>query len=169
MLAVDARNVEKVTEAVRNETDLPLFVKLSPNVTNIKIIAKAAEWGGADAITAVNTLMGMAIDIDFRRPILANKTGGLSGPAIKPVALRCVWEVSQAVEIPVIGCGGISTWRDAVEFLMAGASALQIGTAIMNQGINVYKDITLGIEKFMRLNGFTNIKEVVGLAHKRAN
>lgn len=165
MLAADARNIEKVTAAVRDETDLPLFVKLSPNVTNIKTIAKAAEWGGADAITAVNTLMGMAIDIGFKRPILSNITGGLSGPAVKPVALRCVWEVRQAVDIPVIGCGGITNWKDAVEYLLAGASALEIGTAVMNKGMGVYGEIVKGVKQYLERNGFTDIKEVVGLGH----
>jgi dihydroorotate dehydrogenase (NAD+) catalytic subunit len=164
MLASDAGNVEKVTAAVRDETKLPLFVKLSPNVTNIKKIAAAAEWGGADAITAVNTLMGMAIDINMKRPILANITGGLSGPAIKPVALRCVWEVAQAVDIPVIGCGGITTGKDVIEYFLAGASAVEIGTAIMTHSLDVYKDIAQWIRGYMTNNGFSNVKEMVGLA-----
>lgn len=166
MLAADATNIEKVTAAVKEETDLPVFVKLSPNVTNIKSIAAAAEWGGADAITAVNTLKGMAIDINMRRPILANITGGLSGPAIKPVALRCVWEIAQAVEIPIIGCGGITTGKDAIDYFLAGATALEIGTAVMTQGINVYKEINEGIKKYMKNNGFTKIEEMIGLAQE---
>ena len=165
MLAADAGNLERVTAAVKNETRLPVFVKLSPNVTNIKTVAKAAEWGGADAITAVNTLMGIAIDVNFRRPVLTNTTGGLSGPAVKPVALRCVWEVSQAVDIPVIGCGGITTWTDAVEYLLAGASALEVGTAVMTHGFQVYGDIAEGIGAYMAENGFSRVEEVVGLAH----
>ena len=138
MLAADAENVEKVTAAVKDETDKPVFVKLSPNVTNIKSIAKAAEWGGADGITAVNTLKGIAIDINWRRPILTNITGGLSGPPAKPVALRCVYEVAQAVEIPIIGSGGVTTWKDAVEYMLAGASTVEIGTAVMTEGMEVY-------------------------------
>jgi len=165
MLASDAGNVEKVTAAVRQETRLPLFVKLSPNVTDIKEIATAAERGGADAITAVNTLKGMAIDIDFRRPILTNTTGGLSGPAVKPVA-RCVWEVAEAVEVPVIGCGGVTTWEDAVEYLLAGASALEIGTAVMTHGFEVYGRVNEGIRRYLEENGFSDVKEVVGLAHQ---
>jgi dihydroorotate dehydrogenase (NAD+) catalytic subunit len=165
MLAADAGNVERVTAAVKNETRLPVFVKLSPNVTNIKTVAKAAEWGGADAITAVNTLLGIAIDVNFRRPVLTNTTGGLSGPAVKPVALRCVWEVSQAVEIPVIGCGGITTWTDAVEYLLAGASALEVGTAVMTHGFEVYREIAEGLGAYMAENGFSRVEEVVGLAH----
>jgi dihydroorotate dehydrogenase (NAD+) catalytic subunit len=164
MLAADATNIEKVTAAVKDETKLPVFVKLSPNVTNIKSIAKAAEWGGADAITAVNTVLAIAIDINMRRPILANVTGGLSGPAVKPIALRCVWEVAQAVDIPVIGSGGITTGEDAVEFLLAGASSLEVGTAVMSHGFEVYKDINDGIASYLDENGFKEVKEVVGLA-----
>jgi dihydroorotate dehydrogenase (NAD+) catalytic subunit len=166
MLAGDAENVEKVTTAVKDETSLPLFVKLSPNVTDIKAVAKAAERGGADAITAVNTLLGIAIDVNFRRPVLSNTTGGLSGPAMKPVALRCVWEVSQVVEIPVIGCGGVTTWEDALEYLMAGASAVEIGTAVMTHGVEVYSEIVNGIERYLAENGFSRIEEVVGIAHE---
>jgi dihydroorotate dehydrogenase (NAD+) catalytic subunit len=166
MLAADAENVEKVTAAVKAETKLPVFVKLSPNVTNIKSIAVAAEWGGADAITAVNTLKGMVIDVNMRRPVLANVTGGLSGPAVKPVSLRCVWEVSQAVNIPIIGCGGISTGQDAVEYILAGASAVEVGTAIMTHGLGVYKEINDEIAKYMDYNGFSNIMEMVGLAQE---
>jgi dihydroorotate dehydrogenase (NAD+) catalytic subunit len=166
MLAADAGNVEKVTAAVREETRLPLFVKLSPNVTDIKEIAKAAERGGADAITAVNTLKGLAIDIDFKRPILTNVTGGLSGPAVKPVALRCVWEVAEAVDLPVIGCGGVTTWEDAVEYLLAGATALEMGTAVMTHGFDVYGQVNEGIRRYLEDNGFNGVKEVVGLAHQ---
>lgn len=166
MLAADAENIEKVTAAVKNETKLPVFVKLSPNVTNIKSIAKAAEWGGADAITAVNTLKGMVIDINFRRPVLANITGGLSGPAVKPVAIRCVYEVAQAVEIPIIGSGGVTSGDDAIEYFLAGASAVEIGTAVMTHGMNVYKDVNRGIKKYLEENGFSSVKEVVGLAHE---
>ena len=166
MLAADAANVEKVTAAVREETKLPLFVKLSPNVTNIKSIAIAAEWGGADAITAVNTLKGLAIDVNFKRPILANITGGLSGPAVKPVALRCVWEVAQAVDIPVIGCGGITTGLDAIEYILAGASAVELGTAVMTHGVGVYKEIADGIAGYMEKNGFSKIEDMVGLAQE---
>jgi dihydroorotate dehydrogenase (NAD+) catalytic subunit len=166
MLASDAGNVEKVTAAVRSVTDLPLFVKLSPNVTDIVEIARAAEAGGADAITAVNTLKAMAIDVDFMKPILTNVTGGLSGPSVKPVSLRCVWEVAQAVDVPVIGCGGVSSGLDAVEYLLAGASAVEVGTAIMTHGLNVFEDIAKGVESYLREHGFNSVMEVVGLAHR---
>jgi dihydroorotate dehydrogenase (NAD+) catalytic subunit len=169
MLAADEENIELVTAAVRDQTDLPLFVKLSPNVTDIKKIAKAAERGGADAITAVNTLKGMTIDIGFKRPILTNITGGLSGTALKPVALRCVWEVREAVNIPVIGCGGITSWRDAVEYLLAGATALELGTALMSEDLSIYGRVSEGIRMYLENNGFTELKEVVGLAHEGTN
>lgn len=164
MLAADATSLEKVTAAVKDETKLPVFVKLSPNVTNIKTSAKAAEWGGADAITAVNTVKAMAIDVNMQRPILANVTGGLSGPAMKPIALRCVWEIAQAVDIPIIGCGGITTGEDAIEFMLAGATALEVGTAVMTNGFEVYKEINDGIMEYMEKYGFKEVKEVVGLA-----
>ena len=144
----------------------PVFVKLSPNVTDIAEIAKAAELGGADAITAVNTLKGMTIDADFRRPVLTNVTGGLSGAALKPVALRCVWDVAKAVEVPVIGCGGITGWRDAVEFMLAGASAVEVGTAVRERGFSVYSEITRGMEGYLEANGFRSVNEIVGLAQE---
>jgi dihydroorotate dehydrogenase (NAD+) catalytic subunit len=167
MLASDAANVERVTTAIRGATNKPVFVKLSPNVTDIVEIARAAEKGGADAITAGNTLKGMAVDIDFRRPILANITGGLSGPALKPVALRCVWEIAEFVHIPIIGCGGVSTWRDAIEFVLCGASAVEVGTAIRTHGFEVFRDINNGLISYMEKNRFKSIEEVVGLAHRR--
>ncbi|HLN61452.1 MAG TPA: dihydroorotate dehydrogenase, partial [Symbiobacteriaceae bacterium] len=123
------KGAAEVTSAVRKATSLPLMVKLSPNVTNIVDFAKAVEDAGADAVTVINTLLGMAIDIRKRQPVLGNLFGGLSGPAVKPVALRMVWQVAGAVRIPVIGIGGIMTGEDAVEFLMAGAKAVQVGTA----------------------------------------
>ncbi|MBN1880105.1 dihydroorotate dehydrogenase [bacterium] len=126
---VDPVMTERVTREIRNHTHLPLIVKLSPNVTDITTIAKAAACGGADALSLINTLLGMAIDPIARKPRLSNVTGGLSGPAIKPVALRCVWQVHQAVQIPLIGMGGICNGLDAVEFLIAGASAVSVGTA----------------------------------------
>jgi dihydroorotate dehydrogenase (NAD+) catalytic subunit len=167
MLAGDAYNVEKVTAIVKEVTTKPVFVKLSPNVTNIKEIAKAAEAGGADAITAVNTLIGMKLDINLKKPILYNVTGGLSGPALKPVAIRCVWEVAQTVNIPIIGCGGIVNWEDAIEYFLCGASAVEIGYAIYTRGIKVFKEITEGIEFYLKENGFSRIEEIVGLAHEK--
>ena len=167
MCAADAISVERVTAAVKSVAKAPVFVKLSPNVTDIAGIAVAAEKGGADAVTAVNTLKAMAIDADFRRPILTNVTGGLSGPALKPVALRCVWEIAEAVKVPIIGCGGVTNWRDAVEYMLAGASAVEIGSGVMYEGFEVYGKINEGIEKYLKENGFDSVREVVGLAHRK--
>jgi dihydroorotate dehydrogenase (NAD+) catalytic subunit len=167
MCAADAVSVERVTAAVKNVATAPVFVKLSPNVTDITGIAVAAERGGADAVTAVNTLKAMAIDADFRRPILTNVTGGLSGPALKSVALRCVWEIAEVVKIPVIGCGGVTNWRDAVEYMLAGASAVEIGTGLMYEGFEVYGKVNDGVAKYLDENKFSMVNEIVGLAHRK--
>jgi dihydroorotate dehydrogenase (NAD+) catalytic subunit len=129
VFGTDPAAAQEVVRLVRRNTDKPMIVKLSPNVTDVVLMAKACADAGADALSLINTLTGMAIDLDTRRPILANVTGGLSGPAIKPVALRMVWQVAKAVKLPLIGIGGIMTGRDALEFLLAGASAVQVGTA----------------------------------------
>ena len=165
MLGADPVNTEAVTKAVKDVVDLPVFVKLSPNVTDIVSIALAAERGGADAITATNTLKGIAVDVDARRPILTNITGGISGPALKPVALRCVWDIYKAVHIPIIGSGGINTWRDAVEYLLCGATGLEVGTAVIRHGLDVYGEIADGIAGYLEMNGFNKVQDIVGLAH----
>ncbi len=166
MLGADPANTERVTVAVQEVARQPVFVKLSPNVTDIAEIAEAAERGGANAITAVNTLKGLAVDVDLRRPILTNITGGLSGQALKPVALRCVWEVAGAVDIPVIGCGGISGWRDAVEYLLCGATAVEIGTAVTERGFDIFSEVADGIRGYLKENGFRGVEEIVGLARE---
>ena len=158
---VDPVEAAKLTEAVKKISDKPVIVKLSPNVTDIVEIAKAVESAGADALSAINTLVGMAIDIYKRKPKLKNRFGGLSGPAIKPVAVRMVYQVSRAVSIPVIGIGGISTWQDAVEFFLAGASAVQIGTANFFNPKAV-EEIVDGIESYMREMGYSSVKDMVG-------
>jgi len=158
--------VAEVVERVKKTAHKPIFVKLTPQVTDITEVAKAAVEAGADAITAINTVRAMAINIETTRPILANKIGGLSGPAIKPIALRCVYEVYREVDVPVIGCGGITTWRDAVEFMLAGASAVQIGTAIALKGLGVFKSITRGIDAYLKKGDFRSVKEIVGLSHR---
>ncbi|MCW3991803.1 MAG: dihydroorotate dehydrogenase [Candidatus Bathyarchaeota archaeon] len=165
-LGADPANVERITSSVRRAVDTPIFVKLTPNVADIVEVARAAERGGADAVTAVNTLKALAVDIELRRPVLANVTGGLSGPALKPVALRCVWEIAEAVDIPVIGCGGVSDWRDAVEFLLCGASAVEIGTAVMTRGLEIFRDVSKGIRGYLGEHGFREVGEIVGLAHE---
>ncbi|MFQ6054318.1 MAG: dihydroorotate dehydrogenase [Candidatus Bathyarchaeia archaeon] len=166
LLGADPSNVERVTEAVKGAVDLPVFVKLTPNVADIVEIGAAAEDGGADAVTAVNTLRALAVDIDLRRPVLANVTGGLSGPALKPVALRCVWELAEEIDIPIIGCGGVSGWRDAVEFLLCGASAVEIGTALMTRGLGIFRDVAEGVTRYLEEHGFGEVREIVGLAHE---
>jgi len=158
--------VAEVVKGVKKKVDKPVFVKLTPNVANIAEIAKAAVKAGADAITAINTVRAMAIEIETTRPLLANKIGGLSGPAIKPIAVRCVYEVYREVDAPVIGCGGIMSWRDAVEFMLAGASAVQIGTAIYSKGLEVFKSVTKGIDTYVKKKGFGSVKEIAGLSHR---
>lgn len=151
-----------VTRAVKKELPhKPLMVKLSPNVTSITDIAKSVEAAGADALSLINTLLGMRIDIKTRRPVLKNNVGGLSGPAVFPVAVRMVWQVANAVKIPIIGMGGISTAEDAVEMMMAGASAVQVGAAIFADPYAPVKIID-GLEKFCEENGIANISEIVG-------
>lgn len=151
----------EITKAVRSATKKPLMVKLSPNVTSITDIAKAVEAEGADAVSLINTLLGMRIDIKTRRPILKNNVGGLSGPAVFPVAVRMVWQVANAVKIPVCGMGGISTAEDAVEMMMAGASTVQLGAAIFR---NPYTPLEIieGMDKWCDENGVKSISEIVG-------
>lgn len=157
----DPEMAAAVTKAVCANTDQPVIVKLSPNVTNITTIAKAVEEGGAQAVSLINTLLGMSIDVRTRRPKLANIVGGLSGPAIKPIALRMVWQVAQAVQIPVIGIGGITTSTDAIEFLLAGATAVEIGTAnFINPRAS--EDIVEGIEAYLRDNKIADVREIIG-------
>ena len=157
----DAKATYKIINSIRKTTSLPLIVKLTPNVTNIKIIAQAAEEAGADALSLVNTLVGMAVDIDSRKPKLANISGGLSGPAVKPVALWLVWQVFQSVNIPVIGIGGIIKVEDALEFIIAGARAIEIGTAnFVNPGVTI--EIIEGIEKYLTENNIKDVNELVG-------
>ena len=151
-----------VVRAVRQAYHKTLIVKLSPNVTSISDIALAAEGEGADAVSLINTLMGMAIDVEKRRRVLSIGTGGLSGPAVKPVALRMVYEVAHAVQIPVIGLGGISSAKDAVEFLLAGASAIEIGTAnFLDPAITV--KVAQGIDEYLDRHGFQSVKDIVGI------
>ncbi len=158
---VDSQLAGELVNNVRARTGLPLLVKLSPNVTDIAEIARAIEDAGADGLSVINTLLGMAIDAETRRPQLANLTGGLSGPAIKPIALRMVWQVYNAVKIPIVGMGGIMTGEDAVEFFIAGASAVAVGTAnFVNPRASL--DVTDGIREYLESQGFDSVKELVG-------
>lgn len=159
MISQDEKATYSLTRAVRRETSLPLVVKLSPNVGDISAIAKSAEEAGADILSLVNTFLGMAIDIDRRKPKLGNVIGGLSGPAIKPLVLRAVYEVAQEVKIPIIGMGGIMRWQDALEFILAGASAVAVGTANLINPLYVV-EIIEGLKGYLQKEGIRNIEEL---------
>jgi dihydroorotate dehydrogenase (NAD+) catalytic subunit len=157
----DPELAAEVVKAVKKATHFPVIVKLSPNVTDVRLVAKAVEKAGADALSLINTIPGMAVDVWTRRPLLKNITGGLSGPAIKPIAIRMVWQVSKVVSIPIIGIGGIASPRDALEFLIAGASAVQVGTA------NFYEPLTMprilsGLEEFLLSQKIPSIRDLIG-------
>ena len=157
----DIESTRRVVQIVRKATTLPVLIKLSPNVTDIASFARVCEDEGADGLSVINTLLGMSIDTETWKPRLANVTGGLSGPAIRPVAVRMVWQVYKAVKIPIIGMGGIFTVNDAVEFLLAGASAVAVGTAnFINPGVSI--EIVEGLEKYMEDKGLNNISELIG-------
>ena len=157
----------KIVSSVRQKIKLPLFVKLSPNVSNIGDLAKVAEDAGADGITAINTMgPGMIINIEARKPVLDFKVGGVSGAALRPIAVKCVYDIYKSVKIPIIGVGGISTGRHAIEMMMAGASAVGIGTAIHDRGVDVFKKVCDEMESWMSEHGFDNIKDIIGAAHE---
>ncbi len=156
-----------IVSAACDVADVPIIAKLTPNVTDITEIAKTCEDAGANALSLINTVgPGMKINIDVARPVLSNKFGGMSGRAIKPIAISNVYSVYEAVDIPLIGVGGIYTYEDVVEFIFAGARAVQIGTAIMDEGVTVFDDINKGLENFMSEKGYSSIDEMVGLAHR---
>jgi len=157
--------VEAVCGAVKDVVKVPVFAKLTPNTSSIASLALAAERAGADAIVAINTVKGMVISPEARRPVLANRVGGLSGPAIRPIGVRCVYEIYDAVDIPVIGVGGISSSDDALEYIMAGAKAVQLGTAVCRRGLAVFGEVCSGLSEFMDENGHMSISEIVGVAH----
>ena len=162
----DPELVKKIVTTVKNSTNIPAIAKVGLGTTNYLNTVKTAIDSGIDAITAINTVRAMAIDVETQRPILSNKFGGLSGTPIKPIALRCVYEISSKYDIPIIGCGGISTWEDAIEFFLAGASAIQIGSAIGDNWINVFNDINKGILQYMKQKNYATVNEMVGLAKK---
>lgn len=157
----DPKAVESITNEVKKHSKKPIIMKLSPNVTDITVMAKAAECGGADALSLINTITGMKIDINRRTFAVANKTGGLSGPAIHPVAVRMVYQAANAVNLPIIGMGGIATYEDALEFIMAGATMVAVGTANFNNPA-VTTDIIAGIEAYMKKYGIEDINELIG-------
>jgi dihydroorotate dehydrogenase (NAD+) catalytic subunit len=156
----------EIVKTVKKTVKIPVIVKLTPNVTDITEIARSAEKGGCDALTLINSLgPGMRIELETAKPVLSNRYGGMSGPAIKPVALRCVFQVYNEVKVPIMGVGGITNYVDALEFIYAGARCIQIGTAIMYRGIEVFSEICTGIERFMKEKGHASVEEMVGLAH----
>jgi dihydroorotate dehydrogenase (NAD+) catalytic subunit len=163
----DTEKIGDVVKEVKANVEVPVFAKLTSSIADITELAKVAVSSGVDAVTAINTIKAMAIDIETTRPILSNKTGGLSGGAIKPVAVRCIYEIFEAVNVPLIGCGGIRTWRDAVEFLLAGASAIQIGSTVAYEDLAVFNSVTTGITGYLKKRGFGSVKEIVGMAHRR--
>jgi dihydroorotate dehydrogenase (NAD+) catalytic subunit len=158
--------VQKIVRKVKSVTDVPVIAKVGLGTTNYLDTVDAACKAGIDAITAINTLRAMAIDVETERPILSNKIGGLSGTPIKPVAVRCVYEISSQYEIPIIGCGGISDWQDAIEFILAGASAVQIGSAVGDNWIQVFDEINAGMLQYMEKKGFSKIEDMVGRAKR---
>lgn len=155
-----------VTRAVKGATDLPVIIKLSPNVTDIAEIARAVEEAGADAVAAINTVAGMVIDIRAAQPVLANREGGLSGPAIKPIAVRCIYEIYRAVSIPILGIGGVTTGEDAVELMMAGATLVGVGSAVHWRGVGALGQIRDEIAAFLEEEGYQDVCSLVGLAHR---
>ncbi|QQS43343.1 dihydroorotate dehydrogenase [Candidatus Roizmanbacteria bacterium] len=167
MFAMDPRVTERAVTLVKKTSGkTKIFVKLSPDASNIVTVAKAAEAAGADGITAINTLSGLIIDIHTKRPILKNTFGGLSGPAIRPVGVRAVYNLYEAVKIPIIGTGGINTGEDAIEYIMAGATAVGIGSGVYYRGIDVFGKVTEEMENFMDQNGYKSLEEMRGIAHK---
>jgi dihydroorotate dehydrogenase (NAD+) catalytic subunit len=162
----DPELVKKIVSIVKKSTNVPVIAKVGLGTTNYLDTVGIAIDSGIDAITAINTVRAMAVDVNTQKPILSNKFGGLSGTPIKPIALRCVYEISSKYNIPIIGCGGISTWEDAVEFLLAGASAIQIGSAVGDRWVDVFNEINNGILQYMEKKGISRIEEMVGLAKK---
>jgi dihydroorotate dehydrogenase (NAD+) catalytic subunit len=158
--------VREVVSRTKEAAEVPVIAKLTPNVTDITAIGRAAQEGGADAVSAINTVRGMAINIHQEHPVLSNISGGLSGPAIKPIGVKCVWDLAGALDIPIIGIGGISSWEDVIEYMMAGASAVQLGTVLGSQGISHLNTIAKGIEQWCRANEL-DIEAVTGLVRDR--
>lgn len=162
----DPELVKKIVKSVKSKSKVPVIAKVGLGSSDYLDTVQAACEAGIDAITAINTLRAMAIDVETARPILSNKIGGLSGPAIKPIAVRCVYEISSKFNIPIIGCGGISDWKDAIEFIFAGSSAVQIGSVIGEKWIGVFSEINDGISKYMEKKRFSKISEMVGIAKR---
>ena len=162
----DPELVHKIVKAVKSNSKVPVIAKVGLGSSDYLETVRVACEAGIDAITAINTVRAMVIDVETTRPILSNKIGGLSGPAIKPIAVRCVYEISSKFDIPIIGCGGVSSWEDAIEFILAGSNAVQIGSALGDKWVGVFPEINNGISKYMEKKGFSKIGEMVGIAKK---
>jgi dihydroorotate dehydrogenase (NAD+) catalytic subunit len=162
----DPELVHKIVKSVKSQSQVPVIAKVGLGSSDYLETVRVACESGVDAITAINTVRAMAIDVETTRPILSHKIGGLSGSAIKPIAVRCVYEISSKFDIPVIGCGGVSNWEDAIEFILAGASAVQIGSVLVDKWVGVFPEINSGISKYMEKKNFAKIKEMVGIAKK---
>ena len=165
-IGADPKLVKEITSNVKKSTKVPVFVIISPNLINISEIAEAAEKANADAIVAINTVKAMKINLELKTPVLANKVGGYSGKAIKPIGVRCVYEIAENVRIPIIGVGGITTGEDALEYIMAGASAVQIGSGTYYRGLDVFEKTCNEIKTWMKNHNYKNISELIGVAHK---
>ena len=162
----DPELVKKIVTTVKSHSKVPVIAKIGLGYSNYLETVKAACESGIDAITAINTIRAMAINVETKTPILSNKVGGLSGPAIRPIAIRCVYEISQEFNVPVIGCGGVSNWKDVIEFFLAGASSVQIGSAISEKWVDIFGEINDGVSKYMERKGFSKIEDMIGLAKK---
>jgi len=162
----DPEAVSKIVRTVRKNTKKPISVKVGVGSVDVIELARTAIDAGANIITAINTLRAMSIDVETMMPILSNRIGGLSGTAIKPIGIRCVYEISKNLKVPVIGCGGISTWQDVVEYMLAGASAVQIGSVLGSAGPGIFNSITKDLKKYIERKGIMKISEIVGIAHK---
>ncbi len=163
-LGQDPAILDAVVRDVKTAVRLPVFTKLTSNTAHIRDLARTVERAGGDGIVAVNTLRAMAIDVETGRPILGNRIGGLSGPALKPVALRCVYEIAQTVTLPVIGCGGVTGWQDVVEYLLAGARAVQIGSAIAYKDVAVFTEVVAGVKAYLQRKNYRRVEDLIGLA-----
>ena len=162
----DPELVIKIIKTIKSKTKKPIIIKVGIGNTDVLKLATTIQESGADAITAINTIRAMTINVDTGMPILSNKIGGLSGIPLKPIGVRCVYEISKKVTIPVIGCGGIFTWEDALEYILAGATAIELGSVIGYEGLKAFNQIKLGIIRYLEKKGYKNIKEIVGLAHQ---
>ncbi len=165
-VCLSAEHLEEVVKAAKKAVKVPVFVKISPLVPNAGEVGKVIEKAGGDCVVATNTMKAMSISLEVRKPVLSAKIGGLSGKALKPLALRCVYELYEEVSIPIVGCGGVYSWRDAVEFLMAGAVAVQIGSAVADRGLGIFGEVCKGLDEFLEKEGFKSVKELVGIAHE---